>query len=160
MSIKLSLSLGAFVINYEGSESFFLETLKPYLDKVSENGIPVAASHGGGAAAASDLGKTASPLKMTAKAIATKLGTNSGSELLYAAIAKLALVDSKDQFSRSDLNNTMKEAIGFYKTTYTSNLSNYIDTACKQGVLIETSKDIYALKDSERKAMEGKLSEH
>lgn len=51
----------------------------------------------------------------------------------------------------------MKEAAGFYKTTYGSNLSNYIDTLMKNGSLLEMGKETYALSDGARQILEQKI---
>lgn len=91
--------------------------------------------------------------------MATKLKADSGTSLLYAAVASLAVIKKAEMFSRGDLNSEMKAATGFYKPSYTNNLSNYIEALLKQGVLIEASKDSYTLREAERPRMEQRLAD-
>jgi hypothetical protein len=53
----------------------------------------------------------------------------------------------------------MKAAVGYYKPTYSGNLTAYLEAASKKGLIIETAKDIYASKDSARVDMEQKLAQ-
>jgi hypothetical protein len=101
----------------------------------------------------------AAVLPMTVKAIAAKLGGDSGGELLYAAVASLALIKKKETFTRQEILDEMRLAVGYYKPTYSANLTGYLDAASKKGVIIETAKDVYALKDSARVEMELKLAQ-
>lgn len=86
------------------------------------------------------------PITMTAKAVATVFKVDSGTELVFSTAAYLAVVMELDTFSRQTLLETMKSAVGFYKPTYRSNLSGYIDSLCRKGALIEVSSHTYAVK--------------
>lgn len=163
MDVRFCLKLGPTSIEFEGSNEVFADRISPLIDRLLD-GAAEAASPGlqelrGADTEARTTSGTIIIPQMTAKTVAMKLGADSGSSLLYAAVASLAVVKSRDTFSRSDLNNEMRAAIGFYKPSYSSNLSNYIDTLLKQGVIIEVSKDTFALREAERAAMKQKLSQ-
>lgn len=96
--------------------------------------------------------------KMTAKAVATALGVNSGSDLLYAACAFLSIIQQQETFTRQAILEAMKSAVGFYKPSYNNNLSNYLSTICEKGVLIEVEVQVYTVKAAAASEMEQKLA--
>jgi hypothetical protein len=153
MPTKLSASRGALSINFEGEEPFFVEHIRPLFLTVLGDGRADALVDevDTGFAAKRQL------TTMTTRSIASKLGADSGTTLAYAAAAALSLMQGQEQFSRQNLHDAMKSATGFYKQTYGSNLSNYIDTLTKQGTLIEVSKDTFTVRSSELDLMRGKL---
>jgi hypothetical protein len=156
MTMKLSISVGAVSLAFEGSEQDFASKIASYADKIMDLTEQVDLS----TTPATGDGTTASKanLQMTMKGICTKLNISNGSELLYAAVASLSVVKGMDKFNRQQINAEMKSAVGFYKATYTSNLSSYIGTLLKDGVLIEIAESTYTVKESERQLMEQKLA--
>jgi ethanolamine utilization microcompartment shell protein EutL len=153
MPTKLSVSRGPLLINFEGEEAFLVEHILPlFLTALGEGGTDGSANETVTGSAAKR-----QPMSMTTRSIASKLGADSGTTLAYAAAAALSLMQGQEQFSRQNLHDAMKSATGFYKQTYGSNLSNYIDTLTKQGTLIEISKDMFTVKSSELDAMRSKL---
>jgi hypothetical protein len=159
MEIKFSLKIGKAEIEFEGSNETFENHIEPILEKIFASGASSVSEEVNGGDLVGGAKPKANIMPMTAKAIAAKLNAGSGGDLLYAAIASLAVIKQKETFSRQEINDEMKAAVGFYKPSYTSNLSNYIDTLSKQGIVIETSKDSFALKESERSVMEQKLAQ-
>lgn len=158
MNMKVGLKIGGIELDFEGpSETFetkfesvfndLLEFGKARFDDAS-TAKPAAANKNPGAVQ-----------QMTAKAIAAKLGGDSGGELLYAAVASLAVIKKKETFTRQEILDEMKLAVGYYKPTYSGNLTSYLEAASKKGVIIETAKDVYALKDGARVEMEQKLAQ-
>lgn len=97
-------------------------------------------------------------IAMTAKAIATTLRAESGADLAQSAAAYLTIVQNKEAFSRQALLDTMKTATGFFKPTFRKNLSAYLDTLCKNNILIEVSADTYALKAGPLAHLEQRLA--
>lgn len=157
MPAKISLTKGSLSIDFEGEEPFFIEYVRPLFLTVLEDGgtdQALAISHERAPAL-----EKRRPTTMTTKSVASKLGADSGTTLLYAAAAALSLMQDREQFSRQNLHDEMKTATGFYKQTYGSNLSNYIDTLTKQGTLIEVAKDVFTVKSSELDIMRTKLEE-
>jgi hypothetical protein len=97
-------------------------------------------------------------ISMTPKAVATILNANSGTDLVQSAAAYLAIIKQSETFTRAQLLDTMKAAIGFYKPTYRNNLTAYIDTLCKNNVLIEISPSTFTLKSGPATALHQRLS--
>ncbi|MGP8231231.1 MAG: hypothetical protein ACLQL2_01000 [Methylovirgula sp.] len=155
MSAKISLSKGSLSIAFEGDEPFFIEYVRPLFLTILENGQTYDAPNADDARGQATMRRQA--ITMTAKSIASKLGVDSGTTLAYAAAAALSLMQGREQFSRQNLHDEMKTATGFYKQTYGSNLSNYIDTLTRQGTLIEVAKDVFTVKSAELDAMRSKL---
>jgi hypothetical protein len=163
--VRIELKIGNIELEFEGSNQTFESRIEPILKDLIAFGkesfsISAFDENDGDHAAKSKtviLPKTVIP-QMTVKSVANKLGADSGGTLLYAAVASLAVVQKKETFSRQEMNDEMKLATGYYKTSYSSNLSNYIDTLSGQGTLIEVSKDTYAVQNSALAAMEQKLA--
>lgn len=158
MDLKFGLKIGHIEMQFEGSAETFEAKIEPVLKELVEFGKgnfdPQEARKTNGALAPS---KAPIPL-MTIKSVAAKLTADGGSDLVFAAIATLSISKQKDKFTRQEINEEMKGAVGYYKPSYTSNLSNYIETLIKQGTLIEISKDVFAVKESARSEMELKLA--
>ena len=162
MSLELNfeLKVGNVEIRFGGSEKMFDSKIEPIVKDLIQFGKTSTAEirvNEVERSVASAGGKSSLPT-MTVKSVAAKFGAASGSELLYAAVASLATLKKKETFTRQELNDEMKQATGFYKTSYSSNLSNYIDTLCKEGTIIETSKDTYAAQAAALANMEQRLA--
>jgi len=97
---------------------------------------------------------------LTTGSIAATLGVKSGSDLLTAAAAHLALVKKTEPFTRQQLLTEMQSATSYYKSSYSPNLTKYIKTALqKGGPLSETAKNSYALTAAARADLEKKLAD-
>jgi hypothetical protein len=138
--------MGAIEVEYEGSEQFLKKELQELLSEVSrlysQGGPPLdrdpvisnrATAHENGDV----LGTTAT--------IAGKLTCNSAPELMIAAAAHLSLVAQRAEFSRKELLDQMRSASGYYKSSMTNNLGNYVNSRIKAGELVEVRKGHYAL---------------
>lgn len=90
--------------------------------------------------------------------IASLLNANTGSDLVLAAMAYLTLVQGKDVAGRREILDEMKAARTFYKETFSSNLSSYLDNLSKAKRLNLVARDTYALPNSERQNFERVLS--
>jgi ABC-type transporter MlaC component len=96
---------------------------------------------------------------MSTNSIAAKLGVKSGSNLLMAAAAHLALVKSASTFTRQQILHEMKTASSYYKKTYGNNLTSYLRGAISGGTLIENAENAYALGATARANLEKKLAQ-
>ncbi len=95
--MKIGLKIGNVEFNFEGSKEVFEAKFESLFKEIAETGkekisaIPVALAHEGAPQ------KSASAIPtMTIKSIAAKLGVDSGSELVYAAIASLVVIKQKE----------------------------------------------------------------
>jgi hypothetical protein len=160
LDVRIGLKGGRIELQFEGSEKLFEDKIEPIFKELIDFGKESYASQScdevdAGAATTS---RVTASIAMTVKAIASKLGGSSGGEVLYAAVVSLAVVKKKETFTRKEINEEMKQAVGYYKSTYSGNLTGYLDALSKQGVIVETSKDTYAVNEQARKEMEGKLA--
>lgn len=104
-------------------------------------------------------GTAGSCLKMTTNNVASKLGGGTGTELAAAAAAKLTLVDDKETFSRAELLAEMKSAHGFYKGTFSRNLSSSLASLVKGDKLREIASGRYALEARTKQGFLSRLAE-
>ena len=161
MSSKLRIRIGEVEIDYEGTEEFLKKELPQLLrtavelHKAEETG----GSHQPDRKAKSGVTPSAQPLLLTTNSIAAQLSAKSGSDLLLAASAHLALVKKSEPFTRQQLLTEMKSATSYYTKNYSTNLTGYLKTAIqKDGPLSETSKHSYALTASARAQLEKNLA--
>lgn len=157
MAIKLATTIGDVSFDFEGTTAEFKELVLPLMERAWERNPTAGGPHSAGGAASTNPPPTPRH-GVTVRTIAARLRVDSGSELLLAAAASLAIFKGASHFSRQELHDEMKEAAGFYKTSYGSNLSNYIDTLMKNGSLLEMGKETYALSDAARQTLEQKIS--
>ena len=159
MDFKIALKIGNVEFQYEGTRVDFENKFQAVFDSIAECGngdvAPVVGQQN--AADSSPAVKSFVP-SMTVKSIAAKLGVSGGSDLVYAVVASLAVVKKKETFTRPEIIEEMKQAVGYYKSTHRSNLSAYLDVLIKKDTIIEVSKDVYALKEAARPEMEQKLA--
>ena len=102
---------------------------------------------------------SAAMLDHSTNTIATILGAKSGPDLIIAASACFTLVQGKDRFTRKELLGEMQTAASFYKTTYNSNFSKYLETLTKADRLRLVADNTYAVSAKEKQALEAKLAE-
>jgi hypothetical protein len=165
MTFRFTLKIGSACVEFEGSDEAFQSRVSPIVERILDEGKAYfrPASHElelePHRNAASPESISAAVPNMTVRSIATKLSAHSGSALLNAAVASLAIIKKMDTFTRQDLNSEMKLATGFYKSSYTNNLTNYIETLLKQGTIIEVGREPYSLREAERQALEEKLAQ-
>lgn len=77
--------------------------------------------------------------------VASKLNCKSGQDLTTAAAAFLTFVMGKGTFTRDDILQTMKGATGYYKTSYSNNLSKTLLAMVKNDTLTQSSTSEYSL---------------
>jgi hypothetical protein len=162
VSSKLRIRIGEVEIEYEGAEEFLKQELPQLLKTAMELREPSAGSISGGTGKTGATGCSAGASKvasLTTESIAAKLGAKSGSDLLKAAAAHLALVKNEQAFSRQQLLSEMQGATSFYKKSYSTNLTKYIKTLQKDGFLSEIAKNSYALTAGARAELEKKLAD-
>lgn len=157
MSIKIKIKVGQVEVEFEGSEEFFSKELPVLLKNISSlsASVPPIPSldppnnpppPGGG------------QIQMTTNSIAAKLAVKSGSDLLVAAAAHLALVKSASTFTRQQILKEMKTATSYFKKSYSTNFTKYLKTITDAGTLIESAANAYALSAAKKADLEKKLA--
>lgn len=94
----------------------------------------------------------------TTKTIAAKLGATTGKELIVAAAAQLTFVAQKHTFTRNEILESMKSATGYFKITYSNNLTKYLNGLVDEQKLIETAANEFALKEDYRNELEALIT--
>jgi len=160
MNSRIRLKMGDIEVEYEGSEDFVKTELINLVSEVAnlyrESGL-----YAGSTAmprTANEVSLPPSAVAGTTGAIASRLSSKSGTDLVIAAAAHLALVKGLASFTRQQLLEEMRTATAYYKKSYTNNLSRYLQTLLKAGDLFESAKDTYALSAGKREELEKLLA--
>lgn len=151
---KIRIRVGIIELEYDGDSAFLENDL---LEMVRELQKVVPAAWQQESQTGSSSRGPAGTQSLTTKSIATKLAAKSGSDLAEAAVAHLAIISEKPTFKRSEINDAMKSAAGFYKSTMTNNLSSIIKALLNNDTLVETSTDTYALTPGAEGKLKGRL---
>lgn len=94
---------------------------------------------------------------LTTIAIANRLGTKSGPELIIATMAKLKFTDGKDVVSADDIKTEMKEAHSIYKKSMTSNFDKNITNLVKQEMVNVVAAKRYSLSRKKIESIEKQI---
>ncbi|MDE0153931.1 MAG: hypothetical protein OXN23_08815 [Gammaproteobacteria bacterium] len=162
---KIQIKMGGFEIAYEGDEAYLKKDIFHLIEKTlgfyTENraALPTGqqVSHGTPGAPAGSAGPSIDSGHST-NTIATILAVESGPDLIIAASVRLVLIEGQESMSRKEILTTMKSAAPFYKRTYNSNLSQYLERLVRADRLRLVGKDTYTLSPKERKVLEEKLA--
>jgi len=160
--VQFKISVGQVALEYEGDEAFFSKDVatfvEAFLDKVGNVAIAAPPSlEGNGAINAPQ--RNSSGQKHSTNTVAKLLDVKTGPDLILAAVAKKILVDGDATVSRPAIISEMRGATSYYKKTYTSNLSNYLDNLTKADSLRLISEGVYGLPAKMRDILEPKLNE-
>lgn len=160
MSSKLRIRIGEVEIDYEGTEEFLKQELPELLKTAMElhKAYGVGDKNGSGGSAGGGKGRGNIPILTTAS-IAAKRNATTGPDLIIAAAAHLTLVVRKDTFTRQELLSEMQSASGYYKASYSKNLSKYLNSVLADQALTETAKNVYALSAKLRAELEMSLAD-
>lgn len=159
--IKIKFKTAHVEIEYEGSEEFLRAELLELTTKIEEtykasppiDMLPQQAVVPSQQVTSNDAPK----ISLSLKSIAAKLNVTSEPELVLATCAYLTLSANRDTFTRKDIFDTMKTASGFYKKSYSSNLSVTLDGLIKNGKLLHQANDVFALSVQTRSELESRL---
>ena len=159
MNSKIKIKMGQIEIEYEGSEEFLKEELPALLAAVSDlynNSAPAMIEQQSNTAVTDPI--SASNVIGTTGTIAAKVGGSTGPDLAMAAAARLTFVLSKDTFTRKELLTEMQTATAYYKPSYSGNFSKILAQHVKDGKLMESAKNTFALSADSRKSIGAQLA--
>jgi hypothetical protein len=160
--IKFTISQNGRTLSYEGSVDFlkneFPAVFSQYLEsefwgQAQDYSSPADTSSNDGAR-----GQNFGIQPMTMNTLCAKLDSKTGPDLILAACVHLTFFSEMDELPRAEIQQTMKDAKRYYKESYGSNFSSYLQTLVKQGKLMERSKEVYVLTPGCVKEMEERLS--
>ncbi|MDP4538703.1 hypothetical protein Q9K01_03590 [Qipengyuania sp. DY56-A-20] len=160
--MHFKISVGQVALEYDGDEAFFSKDVAAFVEGFLEKvgGVTFASPHsfeGSGANAVSQ--RNSSGQRHSTNTVAKLLDVKTGPDLILAAVAKKILVDGDATVSRQAIISEMRGATSYYKKTYTSNLSNYLDNLTKADSLRLISEGVYGLPAKMRDSLEPKLNE-
>jgi hypothetical protein len=150
-------------IEFEGSEDFLRDELMEIVSAVSTlYSAPTGSNEGsdgnGGGAEPADQRSEGGVIGTTGT-LAARLNAKTGPELALAAAAHLTLVRDQHTFRRRDILTEMQSAPSYYNKNYSSNFSHILGSLVKEGKLVETAKETYALSASEKTSLKSRLAE-
>lgn len=160
--MQFKISVGQVALEYEGDEAFFSKDVaafvESFLEKVGNVVVtpPPAQGANGGSATSQ---RKSNGQRHSTNTVAKLLDVKTGPDLILAAVAKKILVDGEDTVSRQTISSEMRGATSYYKKTYTSNLSAYLDNLTKADSLRLISEGVYGLPAKMRESLEPKLNE-
>ncbi len=160
--MQFKISVGQVALEYEGDEAFFSKDVAAFVEVFLEKAgsaafTPPPAPEGNGAAPATQ--HNSSGQQHSTNTVAKLLDVKTGPDLILAAVAKKILVDGEATVSRQTIISEMRGATSYYKKTYTSNLSNYLDNLTKADNLRLISEGVFGLPAKMRESLEPKLNE-
>ncbi len=157
-NVKLRLKIGSGEVDYEGSEEFLKDHVIDIFERTfsaiptSEKHVPIETDD-----EVVDDGKG---MKLATASIASILNVTSGPDLIIAAAARLQLILGKENFARKELLDEMKQGTGYYKGTYSSNLSSYINRLIRDKKLHTVGTDTYVLPAGKLAELKTTLDQH
>jgi len=166
MQTKVRLKVGHIEVDFEGDTEFLKSEVLDILEKISSiyrktGPISTAPSStvGGSMGTQHMAPQTTSSGEITGtvNTFAAKMGANNGPDLIMVAVVQQTFVEGKETVTRKEIADSMKTATSYFKPSYVSNLSNYLNKLIKDGKLIENKKDVYALHANARKDIEARL---
>ena len=158
MENKIRIKMGEVEVEYEGSEAFLKKELASILDAVAKlhsagEHVTTSKKHESRDSGRRNVARN----DVSTSVIATKLGSKTGPNLILAAGGKLTLVDGQETFSRDSILTEMRSASAFYKRTYVNNMTVYLKSLVKNGLLNEFGGEKYSLSGSGRTKVESAL---
>lgn len=157
MESRIKIKFGPIEVEFEGTEKFLREELSAVLEAIRKlhetSGLPpVSVADHQSQKVQGSIDKT-----LTVSAAAKKLGVKTGPELAVAAAAILVLVQGKATFSRTELLEEMKKAVGYFKEDHRKNLTNTLTSLTKSDRLRSGAKNQYSLSSATHMELEDKL---
>lgn len=160
MTSKLHIRMAALEVEFDGTEDFIRDELAGIVASVA--GLPkVAALALDAPVDIVSSTESVSPTRngLTTGSIAAKLQVSSGPELIVAAAGRLALIEGKETYTRQQILEEMKTAAGYYKKTYSNNLSGSLQRLVGDRKLVETAANTFALAPATKADLSSKLAE-
>jgi hypothetical protein len=151
---RIRVALGGIEIEYEGEQSFIEDSLLTLAERLIS-------MNGGVTPLRSKFERTDTPksdLEASTNTIAQIIVAKTGTDLALAAVAKINIVRNIPAASRQEILEEMKQATTYYKDTYASNLSSYLNTLVRSRKVNLVSRATYALAAAERAKLEGVLA--
>ncbi|MCW9033742.1 MAG: hypothetical protein OQJ97_05935 [Rhodospirillales bacterium] len=149
---KIKIKAGEIEIEYEGDESLTKDDLVDLISKVSDlhkaipqSPAPTPPTSNNIAAPNQEQGTVTSIPQMTTKVVASKLSVKTGTDLAFAAAAKLGYIDGKPTFTKQEILDQMKSVKAVFTQNMRKNLTPSLNTLLKNNLLNESAEHIFSL---------------
>ena len=149
---------GNFSVEYRGDSSFLIDDLSRVIQELLDAAPSELLKEEGEPTNETKPKESAQIQHMSANTIAGNMGAKSGPDLVVAAIAHIQLVQGRDSANRGTILSEMKTATTYYKSTYGSNLSSYLNSLVRAKRINLVAENTYALTASERSSMKAIMS--
>ena len=164
---KLHVEIGDFSISYEGPADLLEERLTPLVREILSIGLEGSGavrreSRKQEARSASEEdppvgADLATGVVGTLNNVAAKLDCKTGPELIVATAAFLTFgAKAMQRFGRKDLLDEMKMS-SYYKASFSSNMSTYLQRLVKKQELTEAGKNVYQLPPARHDELKARL---
>ena len=160
---KIRIKFGSTELEYEGPETFSVESIEALLtavQRIGNQGPTENAKKMNGEDVENE-----NPTKLDAKTnsfstntIAAHLGAKTGAELVICAMVQNEIFRGKLSSRRDDIASEMKAATTYFNTNMIGNLTTTLSGLVKNKKINEVAKDTYALGANERTTAEAKLA--
>lgn len=157
---SIKVSLGKVSVEYAGDQNFIENGLLQLVESLIETSgaLPKSLAALDADSVEAEKPQGANVQHMSTNTIASQIGAKSGPDLVMASVTHLQLVQNKEKVHRGEIASEMKGATTYYKTTFTSNLSSYLDSLVKSKKLNLVGEKTYSLTAAERQKMESVLA--
>lgn len=159
---RIRVQMGTVEVEYEGPTSFLTAELVAFVQQVArihgEHGGGALTKPGGGEPIDRNQSANTPRVDLSITAIASRLRSKTGPDLLIAAAAFLTLCEGRDSFSRDDLRKTMKEAHGYFKDSMVRHLTKYLRGLLKKDRMRQTANGEYALSIAQKNELYAALA--
>ena len=156
---KIKIKVGEVEIDYEGDAAFLKDGLLEIFKELSKLNEHVPAARTQQRHQVREEHAAGKPVgKHSTVTIATVLGADSGSELVTVAAAYLHFSEGKAEFTRSQILDAMRTTTGYWKDSYSNNLSTALKTLTKADKLRVVRDDTFSLPAKESTRLGGELA--
>lgn len=157
---RVRFKVGDLELEYEGPSSYVENGLTDLFEKVLSYGdfdVRLVGEAPQPAAPAEEPLPQRMDTDISLATMISRLGGNTGTDVVFMAAAHLAVCQERSRFSRAEILESAKSADGYYKKSISSNLSSYLDRLLKDGRLSQYSDKSYSLPESQRKRVRSGL---
>ena len=161
-TVKIRLKFGQSEIDYEGPSSFLQNDLsalmKEMVNSYKDHDVPPTADPSSLHKEITEPNDKNGGIDFSMDMIASRMGKNTGPNLVLAASAYLTLVKQKTTFSRKDIIDEIKKATSYYRESMLGNLTKTLERLLKNQHLNQISSGNYSLSAAKKAEMENLLA--
>ncbi len=159
---KVRFRVGSVELEYQGPAAYIEDGLIELLEKVlsyrdddvDQNERPREPTPNRG----EESGRKRGNHDISLATMISRLGGKTGPDVVFMSAAHLALCQNRGSFSRAEILENAKTAVGHYKKSISGNLTSYLRRLLADGRLSQHSDTTYSLPERQRKIVENQLA--